>query len=62
MSADQGVSREAASSLVVAAALFSGMPVARPSHFEYPEIQPASPHLSLHLQLHREGYSLNDKR
>ena len=23
-----------------------------------PEIQPAMPHLSLHLQLHREGYSL----
>src|SRR6267143_313894 len=53
--------REAASSLVVAAALFSGMPVGCPSHFECPEIQPANPQLSLHLQLHREGYSLRSE-
>ena len=32
-----------------------------PSHFECPEIQPANPDVSLHLQFHREGYSLRSE-
>src|ERR1700722_5734306 len=53
---------EAANFIVVPAASFLGMPVERPSHIQRaqqcPKVQPASPYLSLHLQLHREGYSL----
>jgi hypothetical protein len=46
------------SSLLLA---FPACQLAAPSHFEWPEIQPANPQLSLYLQsLHREGYSLRN--
>src|SRR5579863_123485 len=51
----------AASSLVPAAALFSGMPVGRPGHVECSELQPADPYVSLYLQHHGEGYSLRSE-
>src|SRR5436305_13527944 len=57
----KGGRHEAASSLVVAALYFL-MPIdRRASPVESPEVQPANPHLSLHLQLHREGYSLRSE-
>jgi hypothetical protein len=40
--------------------VFPACQLAAPSHFECPAIQPANPHLSLCLQLHREGYSLRN--
>src|SRR5579884_3160264 len=52
--------REAARAFVVAAAaalLLAGVFVGRRHQLQYSEVQRAKPHLSVHLQLHREGYS-----
>jgi hypothetical protein len=40
---------------------FSHISAGCPSRFELPEIQPANPQGSSHLQLHQEGYSIRSE-
>jgi hypothetical protein len=40
---------------------FSRMSAGCPRHFELPEIQPANPQVSPHLQSHLEGYSIRSE-
>src|SRR3984957_17629874 len=55
---DEEAFREAASSLVLADARCSSLPPSPKTHVDWREVQSASPHFSLHLQRHCEGYSL----